>query len=108
MILSETNQTIKDNLHKFMNGDFNDKLDDEQVKKVIEISFLFNHLSSIDSTLIFRYNEVTIRINISDAFGIPQESFHEEALISMFLGTDDFKRALSTFIRDYKLGKILD
>lgn len=72
MKLSDTNKYIKDNLYNFI--DMSMKTDDkafttEQLEKLIEMSFVFNNITSNDeSYIIFDYNGTKIKIRIDDPY----------------------------------------
>jgi len=45
-MLDDTENYIKDNLQNILDGKFDDKFDKEQLKMMLEMSFLYNHISS--------------------------------------------------------------
>lgn len=103
--LTGTNKHIKDNLYKFLEGDFNVSFGPEQIKTIIETSFLLNNLYLDRGKIIFKYNNTSISINYY-LHDIPSE-FLEESIISSFRHESEFKSCLKQFLRDYKIGKVL-
>lgn len=103
MILSEGSQAIKECFEKFINGDFDDKFSSDQIKMAIESGFILNHIRSEGFTIIFEYGNSVVRLN-KDEF--PQE-FEEETLLTIFKNNKVVKSSLKSFIRDFKINKIL-
>jgi hypothetical protein len=56
MKLSETNEQIKADLMKFVNGEYDNHFNTDQIAMVTELSFLLNHISSEGDSIIFKYN----------------------------------------------------
>lgn len=97
---------IKDNLYGLLSGNYNDKFDKDQIDILIETSFIFNHLEVVDNKYNLKYNELTFSLSF------PEEDFYigvskDEMIISLIRNQDFFKKMFLSFIRDYKLGKIL-
>ena len=110
----EVDKFIKENLYNFLNGDYNDKFDKDQIDILIETSFIFNHLEVVGYTTgkgsgnkyNLKYNDLTFSLSF------PEEDFYtgiskEEMIISLIRNQDFFKKMFLSFMRDYKLGKIL-
>lgn len=102
----EVDKFIKENLYNFLNGDYNDKFDKDQIDILIETSFIFNHLEVVDNKYNLKYNDLTFSLSF------PEEDFYtgiskEEMIISLIRNQDFFKKMFLSFMRDYKLGKIL-
>lgn len=54
-MLDDTENYIKDNLQNILDGKFNDKFETDQLKMMLEMSFLYNHISSEYDSVVFSY-----------------------------------------------------
>jgi len=113
MKLSETNEQIKADLMKFVNGEYDDYFTKEQIAMATELSFLFNHISTEDDSVIFKYNNDKVKIsglnNVLQRY--KQNSytnFSEEAIIHHIKSEEVFKRSYKSFLREHKLNKLLE
>lgn len=104
MKLSTTNQTIKDDLQSLVDGTYDGILTPEQLKYALELSFLFNHITSNIDTIIFKYD--SLEIKFSGVHDLPFE-YAEETIIHNILKEEGFKSSLKQFIRDNKIEKLL-
>jgi acid stress-induced BolA-like protein IbaG/YrbA len=104
-MLDDTDNYIKDNLQNILDGKFDDKFDKEQLKMMLEMSFLYNHINVENDSVIFEYNGVKLKINgISE---IPTQ-FAKETITSSIKNDVVFKSALTQFLRDKKINEILE
>jgi hypothetical protein len=103
MKLSETNEQIKADLMKFVNGEYDDYFTKEQIAMATEISFLLNHISSEGDSVIFKYNND--KVKISGLNDLP--NFSEETIIHHIKSEEVFKRSYKSFLREHKLNKLL-
>jgi len=104
-MLDITDNYIKDNLQNILDGKFDDKFKPVQLKMMLEMSFLYNHISAENDSVIFKYNDVKLKISgISD---IPGE-FAKEHITSAIRNDVVFKSALTQFLRDKKINDILE
>jgi hypothetical protein len=104
-MLDSTDNYIKDNLQNILDGKFDDKFKPDQLKMMLEMSFLYNHISAENDSVIFKYNDVKLKISgISD---IPGE-FAKEHITSAIRNDVVFKSALTQFLRDKKINDILE
>ena len=103
MKLSETNEQIKADLMKFVNGEYDDYFTKEQIAMATELSFLFNHISVEGDSVIFKYNND--KVKISGLHDLP--NFGEEAIIHHIKSEEVFKRSYKSFLREHKLNKLL-
>ena len=78
MKLSTTNQTIKEDLQSFVDGKYEGILSIEQLKMALELSFLFNHITTDIDTIIFEYD--TFKVKVSGVHDLPFE-YAEETVI---------------------------
>jgi len=104
MELDDTNQFLKDNFQNILNGDLDDKFSPEQIKMMIELSFLFNHIKDDVDSIIFEYNDVKIKVN--NIYEIPIE-YRQDSISVNIRSTSIFKNSLSQFLRDKKINDIL-
>lgn len=108
MKLSTTNQTIKDDLQSLVDGTYDVKclriLTPEQLKMALELSFLFNHITTDIDTIIFEYD--TFKVKVSGVHDLPFE-YAEETVIHTIIKEEGFKSALKQFIRDNRITKLL-
>lgn len=115
-MFDDTDNFIKDNLQNILDGNFDDKFEPEQLKMMLELSFLYNHtiFSHQDDLAIFEYNSVKLKLNwrTQDVF-IPVRCTNigikpEEEIVSLIRSSDIFKSALKQFLRDKKISDILE
>jgi hypothetical protein len=104
-MLDDTENYIKDNLQNILDGKFDDKFDTEQLKMMLEMSFLYNHISFEVDSVIFEYNGV--KFKISGISEIPTQ-FAKEQITSAIKNDVVFKSALKQFLRDKKINEILN
>jgi hypothetical protein len=104
-MLDDTDNYIKDNLQNIIDGKFDDKFSKEQLKMMLEMSFLYNHISSEYDSVIFSYNDIKLKISgISEIPG----GFAKETITSAIKNDEVFKSALKQFLRDKKINEILE
>ena len=108
-MLDDTDNYIKDNLENIINGKFDDKFDKEQLKMMLEMSFLYNHISVEIDSVIFEYNGVKLKINgINDlVHSIPTGIDYKNQIFSTIKSDKVFKSALTQFLRDKKINDVL-
>lgn len=104
-MLDDTDNFIKDNLQNIIDGKFDDKFSPEQLKMMLELSFLYNHISFENNSVIFEYNRV--KLKISGISEIPS-GFVKEQITSSIKNDVVFKSALKQFLRDKKINEILE
>ena len=105
MQLSDTNTFIKDNLQNIIDGKFDDKFEPDHLEWLLELSFLFNHLTTDKYYIIFEYNGVTLKINANDM--IFSLSRFEEAMLHYIRNEETFKSCYNSFLRDVKINQII-
>ena len=104
-MLDDTDNYIKDNLQNILDGNFNDKFEPEQLNMMLELSFLYNHISVENDSVIFGYNGV--KLKISGISELPTQ-FAKEHITSTIKNDVVFKSALTQFLRDKKINEILE
>jgi hypothetical protein len=108
-MLDDTENYIKDNLQNIIDGKFDDKFSSEQLKMMLEMSFLYNHISVENDSVIFEYNGVKLKINgINDLINSIPISVDKNEIFSMIKNDNIFKSALTQFLRDKKINEILE
>ncbi len=105
MKLSETNKYIKDNFKNFIEGYHNDKFNKDDIEMLIEISFILNHIEIKSDSIIFEYGDEGFKL--SNLYGYGEGFLTEDSMISMIRDDEFFKISYKSFLRDYKLNKII-
>jgi hypothetical protein len=103
-MFSDTENYIKDNLQNIIDGKFDDNFSKEQLKMMLEMSFLYNHISFEGDSVIFEYN--CVKFKISGISEIPGR-FAKEQITSSIKNDVVFKSALKQFLREKKINDIL-
>lgn len=96
-MLDDTENYIKDNLQNILDGKFDDKFDKEQLKMMLEMSFLYNHITLENNSIVFRYDDK--RVSIEGVSNNLRSSIRNDVV---------FKSALKQFLRDKKINDILE
>ena len=104
-MLDDTENYIKDNLQNILDGKFDDKFDKEQLKMMLEMSFLYNHITLENNSIVFRYDDK--RVSIEGVSELPKQ-FAKEQITSSIRNDVVFKSALKQFLRDKKINDILE
>jgi len=108
-MLDDTENYIKDNLQNIIDGKFDDKFSSEQLKMMLEMSFLYNHITIENDSVIFEYNGVKLKINgINDLINSIPIGVDKNEIFSMIKNDNIFKSALTQFLRDKKINEILE
>jgi len=97
---------IKDNLLNIIDGKLNDKFNPEQLKMMLELSFLYNHTTIEYQLVIFEYNGSKLKFSAKDS---PYDLWGngKESIISTIRNDELFKSSLIQFLRDKKINDIL-
>ena len=104
-MLDDTDNYIKDNLQNILDGEFDDNFSSDQLKMMLEMSFLYNHITIENNSVIFKYDGK--RISIEGISELPTQ-FAKETIISSIKNDEFFKSALTKFLRDKKINEILE
>lgn len=104
LMLDDTDNYIKDNLQNIIDGKFDDDFSTDQLKTMLELSFLYNHISVENDSIIFKYDAETVSLN-----GVSQfpTQFAKEHITAIFKNNEIFKSALTQFLRDKKINDVL-
>jgi len=104
-MLDGTDNYIKDNLENIINGEFDDEFSPEQLKMMLEMSFLYNHISVEYDSVVFKYGNKKVSVNgVSE---LPPQ-FAKEHITTVFKNNEVFKSSLTQFLRDKKINEILE
>jgi len=110
MKLDDTALFIKDNLQNILDGKFDDNFSEEQLKMMLEMSFLYNHITFESDSVLFEYGGQKVKVsNInqlihSQPFGISDE----DQIFSTIKSQEEFKSSYASFLRDKKIDDILN
>ena len=109
MKLNYTNQFIKDNLQNILDGKFDDKFSQEQLKMMLEMSFLYNHITFELDSILFEYGDQKLKFSgINNMIQSMPFGPGEEQIFSMIRSESIFKSAYDSFLRDKKINDILE
>ena len=103
-MLDDTDNYIKDNLQNIIDGKFDDEFQTDQLKMMLEMSFLYNHISVENDSVIFEYGNRQIKIKSISSIPTP---YLKETIVSHIKREEVFKSALKQFLRDKKINDIL-
>jgi methionine synthase I (cobalamin-dependent) len=110
--LDDTDLFIKDNLDRILAGEIDDKLSKEQLDKMLELSFLYNHMVLENDKLTFEYGKLQINLtNLYEQYSDLVYQLGKEGVKNMIITTitsqEHFKSGFKAFLRDKKINKIL-
>ena len=95
---------LKEDIDIIFNGGYDDDFLSDQIEYIKQISFLYNHIDIEDYSLVFKYDNMKLKINgISE---LPPD-FQKEHTIHLIRNSDEFKSAYTQFSRDYKIKNLL-
>jgi hypothetical protein len=108
-MIDDTDKYLRDNLDNIMKGEWDEHFNEEQLEQARKMSFLLNHITQNERTIVFEYNNLKINCVLEDPmdfqiYGIDQKSH----VISQIKNTDIFLDSYKSFLRDWKIGKILE
>ncbi len=114
-LLDDTDIFLKNNLDMILMGKYADQFSGEQKEKMLELSFLYNHLTILpeEDYLIFEYDDIVIRITnlysqYSDLIYQIGKDGVKNIIVNTIISQDRFKSAFKSFLRDRKINKIID
>ena len=104
---------IKDNIDSILAGEYGHKFSKEQLDKMTELSFLYNHLVFGDNKLTFEYNNTTINLTnvyrqYDDLVGYMGKEGVKNMIINTIISQDVFKSTFKSFLRDRKINGVID
>lgn len=111
--LDDTDIFIKDNLDWILAGKYDDKFNKDQLDKMIELSFLYNHMVLENDKLTFEYSNWQINLtNLYDQYSDLVYQLGKDGVKNMIITTitsqEQFKLAFKSFLRDKQISKIID
>lgn len=93
---------IKDNFQNILDGKFDDKFESDQLKMMLEMSFLYNHINTENKSVVFRYDDKRVSLE-----GV-SSNFNEIEIVSWIKSDAVFKSAFKQFLRNKKINDILE
>lgn len=113
-LLDDADIFIKDNLDEILIGKYSNQFSGLQKDKMLELSFLYNHLTILPKQdyLIFEYVDEVIRITnlysqYSDLIYQIGKDGVKNMIVSTIINQDGFKSAFKLFLRDRKINTII-
>lgn len=104
MTLSDTDEYIKLSLESIISGKWNEHFYPQQIKNLLQLSFILNHLSSGENHFQFQYGDVKIKVTGRDDIISTEWAF--ESIISTIKNDERFSASLKQFLRDRKIDKL--
>ncbi len=77
---------------------------EEELEQARKMSFLLNHITLENRCIIFKYNNHKIKYNVDYSFYVGDFKSH---MFSMIKNDQSFITNYTTFLRDWKIDKIL-
>lgn len=107
IVESDTDLQIKNDLQRFVDGDYIHILGKNQNDFALKFSFLFNHtiIEKNESTydkLVFTYGDKNLKISIDNS-NIRREEYFKHLMDEEF-----FQNSLKSFIRENRINKIIE
>lgn len=102
MKLDDTALFIKDNLQNILDGKFDDKFSSEQLKMMLEMSFLYNHINTENNSVFFRYDDKRVSLEGVTPY------LNEIEIVLRIKSEAVFKSAFKQFLRNKKINDILE
>ena len=102
--LDDTDLFIKSNLDQILAGNYDHKFSKEQLDKMLELSFLYNHMILENDKLTFEYSKWQINLTV---YQIGKEGV-KNIIITTITSQDGFKSAFKSFLRDKKINNIIE
>lgn len=109
MELDSTDSYLRDNLDNIMNGEWDSQFDELQLEMARKNSFMFNHITMEHRCAIFEYNDQKLKYNF-DCDPMDYNLYggdFKAHFFSMIVNDDKFISAYNSFLRDWKINKIL-
>ena len=110
MNIDNTDEYLRDNLENIMKGEWDNHFDSSQLEMARKESFMLNHISVGERNITFEYDEVkTVYKTESDPL-----DYHifggdlKMHMFSMIKNDEAFLKSYKSFLRDCKIGKIID
>lgn len=110
MELDSTDSYLRDNLDNIMNGEWDSQFDELQLEMARKNSFILNHITIENKCATFEYGDHKLNFNFQKqdpsefkVYGLDLYSY----VISTIRNDDNFISAYNSFLRDWKINKIL-
>ena len=96
------NNYIKDNFQNILDGKFDGRFEPDQLKMMLEMSFLYNHINKENNSVVFRYDDKRVSLE-----GVSSD-FNEIEIVAWIKSEPEFKSAFKQFLRNKKINDILE
>jgi hypothetical protein len=110
MNIDKTDEYLRDNLENIMKGEWNNHFDESQLEMARKESFMLNHISIGERNITFEYGEVkTVYKFESDP--LDYQIFGGDLkmhMLSMIKNDESFLKSYTSFLRDWKIRKIIE
>lgn len=110
MNLDNTDEYLRDNLENIMKGEWDNHFNESQLEIARKESFMLNHISIGERNITFEYDgKKTVYKFNSDPL-----DFHMHGgdfkmhMLSMIKNDEAFLKSYKSFLRDWKIGKIIE
>jgi hypothetical protein len=100
---TKADHDIKNDIQRFLDGDYLGRFTKEENDFGLKMSFLFNHSKIQNGDLIFTYGKTSLKIKIDT--NMPNA---REAHFGFIMKDDFFQSSLKSFIRENKINKIIN
>lgn len=110
MNIDKTDEYLRDNLENIMKGEWDNHFDESQLEMARKESFMLNHISIGESNITFEYGSEKIIYS----FNSDPLDFHMHGgdfkmhMLSMIKSDEAFLKSYKSFLRDWKIGKIIE
>lgn len=110
MNIDSTDEYLKNSLDAIMNGDWDDHFNESQLEIARKESFMLNHISIGERNITFEYGSEKIVYS----FNSDPLDFHMHGgdfkmhMLSMIKSDEAFLKSYKSFLRDWKIGKIIE
>lgn len=106
LIETQSDLDIKNDLYRFIDGEYDSYFTPEQIQYGIEYSFLLNFSYIDDLRFYFKYGEFNLCMPFDHLVGLPSDNI-KQSILYYISHHDIFKGALKSFLRDHRLSKLL-
>lgn len=113
-MMDGTDKHLRDSLGAIMAGEWDSHFTKEQLEFARKESFLLNHLRHEEGKAIFEYEDVKIKYgfncdptDLHHYSGDLNMGLMDMQINSMIRNDESFQKAYESFLRDWKIGKII-
>jgi hypothetical protein len=109
-MIDKTDEYLRDNLTNIMNGEWDNHFDENQLGMARKESFMLNHISISERNITFEYGSEKIVYKFDadpSDFNMFGGDFKMH-MLSMIKNDEAFLKSYKSFLRDWKIGKIIE